>query len=307
MSVKIGVAIMTHNARHHLPKCLPPYLTSPLKPRVLVVNSSSNDGTIELAQKFGAETLVVPRLKFNHGATREKARLYLDADIVIMATPDAYVCSEDSLGKLIDPILSGKAALAYGRQIAHDGADVFEKFAREFNYPEKSHVRSLNELSVYGSYTYFCSNSFAAYSNQALNEIGGFSAVLIGEDTVAAAKLLNAGYSIAYAAEALVKHSHRYCLKDEFARSFDTGLARKTYEHLIARGGKDTIRGKQYVKALLLRLYQEKPHLIPYAIVQSGVKWLGYNLGQASIRAPLFWKKSLSAQDFFWASEESLA
>lgn len=305
MPITVGVAIITHNAKHHLSNCLPPFLNSPLKPRVVVVNSSSNDGTIEMAQKFGAETLVIPRLKFNHGSTREKARQYLNTDIIVMATPDAYAKSSDVLEKLIQPIIEEKAALAYGRQIAHDGADIFERFAREFNYPRDSHIRSLDTLSQYGSYTYFCSNSFAAYSNKALEAIGGFSPVLIGEDTVAAAKLLNAGYSIAYVADAVVKHSHRYCLKDEFTRSFDTGLARRTYQNLISKGGKDTIRGKLYVQALLGRLAKEKPHLIPYAVLQSAIKWLGYKLGQASLNAPHFWKKSLSAQDFYWASEES--
>ena len=305
MSISIGVAIITHNACHHLPHCLPPFLNSPLKPRVVVVNSSSNDGTIEMAQKWGAETLVIPRLKFNHGSTREKARLYLNTDIVVMATPDAYASDHCALEHLLEPILTGKAALSYGRQIAHDGADFFESFAREFNYPSQSHIRSLKDINHFGSYTYFCSNSFAAYSNKALVEVGGFSPVLIGEDTVAAAKLLNAGHSIAYVAEAIVKHSHRYCLKDEFTRSFDTGLARRTYQELISQGGKDTVRGKLYVQALLARLYKEKPYLMPYAVVQSTIKWLGYRLGQASINAPRFWKKSLSAQDFYWASEES--
>lgn len=305
MSLTVGVAIITHNARHHLPRCLPPFLNSPLKPRVLVVNSSSTDGTVELAQQLGAETLVIPRASFNHGATREQARLYLNTDIIIMATPDAYAIDEHALEKLIELILRGQAALAYGRQIAHDGADIFESFAREFNYPSQSHIRSLKDLNQHGSYTYFCSNSFAAYSNKALTEIGGFCPVLIGEDTVVAAKLLNAGYSIAYVAEAIVKHSHRYCLKDEFTRSFDTGLARKTYHQLISKGGKDTVRGKLYVQSLLKRLYKEKPYLIPYAIFQSCIKWLGYKLGQASLNAPHFWKKSLSAQDFYWASEES--
>lgn len=305
MSLTVGVAFITHNACRHLSNCLPPFLNSPIKPRVLVVNSSSSDGTVEMAKKLGAETLVVPRASFNHGATREQARLYLNTDIIVMATPDAYAIDEHVLEKLIEPILRGQAALSYGRQIAHDGADIFESFAREFNYPSQSHIRSLKNLNQYGSYTYFCSNSFAAYSNQALAEIGGFCPVLIGEDTVAAAKLLNAGYSIAYAAEAVVKHSHRYRLKDEFTRSFDTGLARKTYHQLISKGGKDTVRGKLYVATLLKRLSKEKPYLIPYAIIQSCIKLLGYKLGHASLNAPHFWKKFFSAQDFYWASKES--
>ena len=73
----VGVVVITHAAREHLGRCLPPILGSPLAPRVLVVNSSSGDGTVEEALRLGAEVLVVPRGEFNHGTTREVARKQL--------------------------------------------------------------------------------------------------------------------------------------------------------------------------------------------------------------------------------------
>lgn len=292
--------IVTHCAKHHLQKCLPPLLKSPVKPRVLVVNSSSNDGTVELAQKMGAETLVIPRAEFNHGLTREKARQHLNTDIVVMITPDAYCTNHHVVGTLITPILLGRASVTYARQLPHDGADFFEAFAREFNYPDDSHIRGLRDSGKYGAYTYFCSNSCAAYCNKALEDIGGFPEVLIGEDTVVVSKLLNKGHRIAYVSEAMVKHSHRYNLKQEFQRHFDTGLARKKYSHLIKKAGRDEKRGAEYVSSLFKRLCKEKPLLIPYAFVQTTVKFVGYRLGRWSHRAPVWFKKAFSAQDFYW-------
>ncbi|HEX6014725.1 MAG TPA: hypothetical protein VFY87_23615 [Geminicoccaceae bacterium] len=61
----IGAVVVTHRAREHLTRCLPPLFRSPLRPRVLVVNSSSGDGTVELARDLGAETLTFPRQAFN--------------------------------------------------------------------------------------------------------------------------------------------------------------------------------------------------------------------------------------------------
>lgn len=232
----IGVAVITHKAKNHLPLCLPPLLQSSLKPRVLVVNSSSHDGTVETALELGAETLVIPRPDFNHGSTREKARKHLDTDIVVMITPDAYALDTHVLERLVKPIIEGKASISYARQIPHDGADFFESFHREFNYPSESHIRGIEEIGRYGVYTFFCSNSCAAYSNKALDEIGGFHSTLLGEDTVAVAKLLRKGHKIAYTAEAIVKHSHRYTLMQEFKRTFDTGLARAEYGHLLSGG-----------------------------------------------------------------------
>jgi rhamnosyltransferase len=129
----VGVAIVTHNSKEHLPHSLPHVVNSPLKPRVLVVDSSSKDGTVEMAKELGAETLVIPRPQFNHGLTRERARKYLGTDIAVMMTPDAHPTDEGMLTRLIAPLIEGSASAAYARQIPHDGADIFEAFPRYFN------------------------------------------------------------------------------------------------------------------------------------------------------------------------------
>lgn len=300
--MKIGIAIITHNSKKHLPYCLPSLINSPLKPRILVVNSSSQDGTVELAQKMGVETLVVERNTFNHGVTREKARQHLNTEIVVMMTPDAYMVSPDSLARLIEPILNGKASISYARQLPHIGATFFESFAREFNYPEEGHIRSIKDLSEYGVYTYFCSNSCAAYLNKALDEINGFEEVLLGEDTVVAAKLLKKGHYIAYVSEALVRHSHNYGLIQEFRRNFDIGLARQAYADLLKCNHGDHKRGLNYCMAMFKELACEKPYLLPYAFIQTATKFLGYTLGKFMCNASDSYKKWFSSQDFYWNS-----
>ena len=283
----VGIVLITHRARAHLPYCLPPLLHSSVRPRILLINSSSSDGTVELAQQFGIETWVIPRKEFNHGATRELARKRLKTDIVIMTTPDAYATNQDVVTKLIQPIIEEQAACAYARQIPHKGAPFFEAFPRQFNYPETSHIRSIQDVDRWGVYTYFFSDSFGAYLNTALDTIGGFNPVLTGEDTVACAKLLLKGYKVAYVAEAEVHHSHCYSLLQEFKRHFDTGLAREGYKDLLQSKGGDASRGRAYVKQLLKELTQRKRiHLLPYALLQILVKWTGYQIGKRVFTLP---------------------
>lgn len=299
--MQVGVALITHNALKLLPHCLPPLLASPLKPKVLVVNSSSGDGTVELAQAMGAETLVIPRRDFNHGNTREVARKALGCEIVVMMTPDAYPVENESVDKLVEPLLTKKASLAYGRQLPHKNADFWESFPRCFNYGEESHLRTLNDKDRWGSYTFFFSDSFAAYRNSALDEVGGFPEALTGEDTLVCAKLLLKGHTAAYVAEAQVRHSHRYSLKEEFKRHFDTGLARSSQKELLFACGNDTKRGNAYAFALFKSLKsQGKTHLFPYALCHLAAKWSGYKLGTLSDKAPLSFKKFFSSQDFYW-------
>ncbi len=303
--LSVGVVVITHQAKKHLPHCLPHYLHSPLHPRVLVVNSSSFDGTVELADKLGAETLVVPREEFNHGSTREKTRKFLDTDIVVMATPDAYPMDMHVLGKLITPLTTGEASVAYARQVPHEGAGFFEAFPRHYNYARASHVRGMGDQSVYGSYTIFCSDTCAAYMNSHLDEVGGFDSVLIGEDTLVTAKLLQKGYKIAYVSEAVVKHSHRHSLKQEFQRYFDTGYSRKRDLAPYLLEGGDAQRGKEFVFSMMKAIMKEKKYLlIPYALFQNCVRWLGYHIGSASTHSPIWFKRVMSSQKFYWNSKE---
>lgn len=299
----IGVAVITYTAKKMLPHCLPPLLASPLKPRVLVVNSSSNDGTVELAREMGAETLVVPRRSFNHGMTREHARRVLGTDIVVMITPDAYATSPDMIGHLVAPIVEGRAAVTYARQIPHTGAGIFERFAREFNYPPESHIRSYDDRARWGSFLYFCSDSCAAWSNPALDAIDGIGPTLTMEDAIGAAKLLRRGHRIAYVAEAIVHHSHTYSLKQEFRRMFDVGYERRRQKELLLSSGGDEARGSRYVKALMRQLLREQPHLILYAVLQNAAKLAGYKLGYHAMNLPRSWIPRLSGQDFYWTSE----
>lgn len=296
----IGCAIITHRAKHHLAHCLAPLINSPLKPRIVVVNSSSRDGTVEMAREFGVETLIIPRNEFNHGTTREQARHFLGTPIICMLTPDAYLTDEHMLNKLIAPIENGNASAAYARQLPHRGAGFFESFHRFYNYPEKSHIRSISDQHLYGSYTFFCSNSCAAYSNAALDSIGGFEKVLLGEDTVAVARLLYKGHKIAYVAEATVFHSHHYSLTQEFRRNFDIGYARKSHMTLLNCKKSDTKRGLHYFISMLKTLCKKAPYLLPYSFAQVGSKWLGYKIGLSCTNAPIWLKKRLSTQDFYW-------
>ena len=296
----VGCIIPTYKAKKHLQRCLTPLINSPLKPKILVIDSSSNDGTVELANSLGAETVVIPQSQFNHGSTRETARRMLGTDVICMLTQDAYLSDENALGLLIAPIIENKAKIAYARQVPHTQATFFESFPRQYNYPAASQLRSIEDCRQYGVYTFFCSNSCAAYSNAALDEIGGFEKVLLGEDTVATAKILRKGHKIAYCAEAVAYHSHNYSLSEEFRRSFDTGLARKGFAALIECESSDVQRGAGYMRAMVAELAKKAPWLLPYAFAHALSKWGGYQIGAMSVKAPTWFKRALSSQKYFW-------
>ncbi len=296
----VGVVIVTYRAREQLGRCLPPLLASPLGPRVLVVNSSSSDGTVERARELGAETWVVPRTAFNHGATREAARRRLATDIVVMMTPDAHATSPAFLERLIAPIAAGRAAVSYARQRAAADADPIARFGRAFAFPESGEIRSAADWRDRGSAVHFCSNACAAWSQAALDEIGGFRPTLVSEETIAVVELLERGHRIAYVAEAEVVHSHPTSLLGDFRRQFDIGLTRRLFARQLLAHGADEQRGLLYLRELTAYLRREAPGLLPYAWLHTALRYAGYRLGRMGPRLPEGWRRRLSSQDFFW-------
>lgn len=301
----IGVVIPTYKPPHdQLTRLLKKIQQTPGDQLILVIDSSSKNGTVELAEELGVDTLVVSQNEFNHGATREYARQHLGTDIVVMLTQDVCPVSTDFLEKLVLPMKSNnRIAVTYARQVARQGASILESFPREFNYGTLSYVRSIKDIEEYGVHTFFSSDSCAAYRNSCLNEIGGFDPVLTSEDYFAVAKLLIKGYKIAYVAESVVIHSHAYTLWQEFQRYFDTGYVRAEYPFVQELVGHAETRGVGFVEVLLIRLIKEAPWLIPYAILQSGVKFLGYRTGfSLGRKLPDKLKAMFSMQSFYWRS-----
>lgn len=301
---QIGVVIVTHRSRDLLAGCIGPLRASPLRPRILVVNSSANDGTVERAEELGAETWVIPRHAFNHGRTRELARRRLGTGITVMLTPDAHPTDAGFLERLTAPLRCGEAAVAYGRQLPRPGADPIEAFDRAFNYPPSSHSRTLADWRRYGAYTHFCSNSCAAWKASALDEIGGFPATLVSEETIAAAALIERGHRIAYVAEATVRHSHGTGVLADFRRQYDTGYARRAYRHLLLARESDEARGLLYTRRLLAHLAAEAPALLPYAMLHTAARYAGYRLGMAGARLPRRLSAALSGQDYYWQAAD---
>lgn len=110
--------------------------------------------------------------------------------------------------------------------------------------------------------------------------MGGFEKqTIFNEDMIFAAKLIKAGYKIAYAADARVVHSHNYTGKQQFKRNFDLAVSQADHPEIFAdvRSEKEGVRLVKSTAAYLCR--HGRPYLLPKLIWQSGCKYLGYFLG----------------------------
>jgi len=299
---KFLVVVPVLNAADCWPDFARSLLAAVAPERVLVIDSSSTDGTLELAKRAGFQTHSIRRNEFNHGGTRQLAiDRFADIEVFVFMTQDAILASPEAIALLLTPFSDPEVGAVYGRQLPHAGATPIEAHARLFNYPEQSSVRTLESRRELGLKAAFLSNSFSAYRRTALAEVGGFpSDVIFGEDMVAAARMLLAGWKTAYVAEARVYHSHSYSFLQEFRRYFDVGVLHAREAWLQEQFGGAGGEGKRFVLSEMAYLRRGHLRYIPSALVRTTLKLTGYRLGRLEARLPLWLKRRLSMNRNFW-------
>lgn len=266
---------------------------------LIVIDSSSTDDS------FGAwsQDVVLERIakhEFNHGGTRNFGASLASGDVLVFMTQDAVPADDRWLEALIRPLATGRASAAYSRQLPRSDASPTETFARLANYPDVSALKCPGDTQTAVQRNFF-SNVSSAVDSRAFHDIGGFPEdVILNEDMVLAANLLDEGHCIAYAAESQVIHSHSYTLAQQFRRYFDIGVALKRGGSMLASAGTQRA-GIDFMLQLLRYLVDEREFLsIPVAIAESAAKWTGYRLGRLEANIPLGLKRSLSMHKSFW-------
>jgi rhamnosyltransferase len=296
-----SIIIPTLNAASDWPKFSSALLTCVNPHEVLVVDSSSSDGTAELARAAGFMVHSIPRAEFNHGSTRQLAAELLPQEILVYLTQDAILQGSAAVDNLLHAFDDPLVAAAYGRQLPRLGATPIEAHARYFNYPPVSRVSDLTDREGLGFKAIFISNSFAAYRRSALLDVGGFpDNVIFGEDTITAARLLLAGWKIAYVAGAEVCHSHKYTWTQDFKRYFDIGVLHSRESWLLREFGNTGGEGSRFVRSELSYLWPRYWWLLPSALIRTGLKLAGYRLGKIEKKLSVGWKRKLSMHRHFW-------
>ncbi len=302
---RVACIIPTYNGLNELKRLVHSLSQQTYKHDILIVDSSSTDGTYEFACHAPAKATQIPTSKFNHGGTRQ---LLIDAnpdyDIYVLMTQDAYLDDTNSLKNIIALFDDERVGAVCGRQVPHDEANLLAQHARLFNYPPCTEIKSPKDSEKLGIKVAFLSNSFSAYRRTALNQAGGFpSDVILSEDMYVAAKMLLLNWKIGYAGEATCKHSHNYSILEEFRRYFDIGVfhARESWiKDAFGGAGKE---GWRYIKSEFLFLGIKNGRLWPSALLRNTAKLLAYKLGQHESLVPRKIKLRLTMHRRYWDNE----
>lgn len=255
----LSVVIPTLNAEDEIDSLLDTIEAQSLKPLdILVVDSSSDDGTVDEVAKHPCVNLVrIERKEFNHGSTRDMALRRSAGEFVCFLTQDAVPASNLYLERLVAPFLADDSiALVTGRQLPKADARRFEQLVRKFNYPNVPSVRSKSDLPKYGIKTFFASDTCSAYRRTAYLECGGFDHVNTNEDMLMAARFIASGLKVAYEPSAEVYHSHNLTPSQQFARNRAVGMFLESHADDLMYAS-EIGEGGRLVKAVSSELLRE--------------------------------------------------
>ncbi len=224
----------------------------------------------------------VTKEEFDHGGTRDFGIRQSEAEVCVCMTHDALPADTRLLERLTEALFSREdVAVSYARQLPRKECGVIERYTRSFNYPQESRIKTKEDLPRLGIKTYFCSNVCAAYRRDRYLELGGFIRhTIFNEDMIFAAKAVEQGYGIAYAADALVIHSHNYSPMEQFKRNFDLAVSQTDHPEVFA-GIRSEGEGIRLVKETAGYLIKNKrAYLLPRLVCDSGFKYMGYLAGK---------------------------
>lgn len=299
----ISVVVPTLDGERELARCLAGVRrqVGVADVEIVVVDSESSDSTVLVARGFGARVVPILRSEFGHGFARNLGADQAAGDVLVFTSQDAEAADEHWLARLVEPLDDPLVVGTSGRQLPRPDAALAERYFLGFLYgPEPRRVGGGTRLAV-GAMTF--SNVNAAVRRDVWRRFPFAEDIVMSEDQEWAARVLEAGFSLVYVPEAVVRHSHDYSLVSAFRRFFDSGAsAARSYLAAGPAAAADLRTARlAYLRGELAFLRRNSAlGKLPAVAVYELVKLAGLELGRREQRLPSRLKRRLSATPSFW-------
>jgi rhamnosyltransferase len=190
---------------------------------IIVVDSGSTDGTLEVVRRFPARVLTIRPDEFSFGRSLNVGCRAAGGEFIVVASAHVYPVFDDWLDRLLAPFDDPLVALTYGRQQGDAGTKYSERQVFASWYPARSNFAQVHP---------FCNNGNAAV-RRSLWERWPYDEELTGlEDLDWAKRVLAQGLRVAYVADAEVVHVHRETWRQIFLRYRREAIAmRRIFPH----------------------------------------------------------------------------
>jgi rhamnosyltransferase len=200
---------------------------------VLVIDSGSTDGTVELANRYGVSVHRIVSSEFDHGATRNLGASLSSGRYVVFLVQDALPVDDGWLAAMVEDLDADETvAGAYGRQIPRPGSSPLARTLMR-DWPT-SRLERREQFAggpgLYRSLSPATRRSLAVFDNvsscvrRSVWERYPFERTGFGEDLRWGKTVVEAGYKLVYEPRSAVLHSHERGALYDLRRHYVDGL-----------------------------------------------------------------------------------
>jgi glycosyltransferase involved in cell wall biosynthesis len=318
MTRDVTVAIPVLNGAEYLDQVLATVHAQVVEGQVevLVVDSGSTDGSLEIARNHGARVHEIAKSEFSHGGTRNLMMRLAQAEYVAFLTQDATPAHNEWLAALLEGFeQADDVAAVFGPHIAREDASHVIKAEMERHFANwgdgrRIHVQRLDRspegLAAYraepGWFTFLSSVNFCL-AKSAWEQIP-FRDVPYAEDQLLGRELIEAGFAKVFNPRAAVLHSHHYPPRRFLQRYFDEyrGL-REVLDHREPVGPRHFVRSVRYLTNADSEWLRRngvgrasRTRALLYSRRHHSARLVGATLGSRAGRLPAWLRKRLSLE-----------
>ena len=224
---EVSVIILVKNGMPFIERCLEGVFRqkTPWPFEVLVIDSGSSDGTLDVVRGFPTRLIEIPPESFNHGDTRNLGAREARGAYLVYLVADAIPYDENWLAALVSAMQQPDVAGAYSRQIPHPEHDVLVRWSvtqwptfrterRVQAYPQNWH-----QISAEERYWLALFDDVSSCMRKDVWEQFSYHNVHC-EDVEWSNRVLAAGYKIVFEPASVVYHSHQRSQRYEFKRAY---------------------------------------------------------------------------------------
>src|SRR4030043_521071 len=100
----VSIIIPTLNAENYTYTLLSSLRKQLVPSEIIIIDSSSSDNTVKIAESYGVKTIIIKRENFDHGGTRNLAAKTSSGEIIVFLTQDAIPADAYFIENLIKPL-----------------------------------------------------------------------------------------------------------------------------------------------------------------------------------------------------------
>ena len=272
----ISVVIPVKNGADTLKSCLDGIFSQTLadKLEVIVIDSGSTDGTLELLRGYPVRVHNLPSKEFNHGETRNLGISLARGTFVVLTVQDATPATTNWIELMLPHFDNPEVAGVCGQQIVGCYPD---KNPLQWFLPVSEAVPRLVQFTNTSSFTSLPGKKQHEYCNwddvnavyrKSIKEKLPFKKLMFSEDTLWAKDALSKGFAIVYDYRSRVYHYHHQNFKFYFKRTYIILYQNyKFYDYI--HFPKNPL---SWIPQIIVRLVRKK------LTFMEKLKWIRYNL-----------------------------